>query len=79
MHNRKDTGRCRLLNHDLVKVTEKKFKKKINNQTALPSQTSAFCAKAAIKHVSRKPQYCKQETEEEKLSLSLRKTPAHLL
>lgn len=28
MHNRKDTGRCHLLNHDLVKVTEKKLKKK---------------------------------------------------
>jgi len=29
MHNRKDTGHRHLLNHDLVKVTEKQFKKKL--------------------------------------------------
>lgn len=53
---RKDIGCCCLLNYDLVKVTEKNLKKP--NQTALPSQTSAFCVKAAMKHVSGKPQHC---------------------
>jgi len=51
MHNRKDTGR------DLAKVSEKKLKRngKLKNQAALPSQTSAFCPKAVIKHASGKP------------------------
>lgn len=56
IQTRKDTGFCHLLNHDLGKVTEKNLKKP--NQTALPSQTSAFCVKAAVKHVSGKPQHC---------------------
>lgn len=51
VHNRKITS-C-----DLAKVTEKKLKKnsKLKNQTALPSQTSAFCEKAVVKHASGKP------------------------